>query len=291
MSEEGGAVVLVATPIGNLGDLSPRAVEVLGTADLVCCEDTRRTRVLLSAAGIGGRGRLRSLHAHNEAQRADEVLAAVAAGRTVAVVSDAGMPAVSDPGGRLVAAAAAAGHRVTVVPGPSAVLAALVVSGLPADRFCMEGFLPRKGESRRRRLEALVRDERTTVLLEAPPRLSGTLEDLAAQAPDRQVAVCRELTKVHEEIWRGTAQEAAGAFGGRQVRGEVVRVVGGCPSGSGAAPEPDDGAVAAAAAARVARGDSARDAAIAVAGELGVSRRRAYGAAVDARRARGRPAG
>lgn len=283
MSEAGGAVVLVATPIGNLGDLAPRAVEVLRTADLVCCEDTRRTRALLSAAGIGGGGRLRSLHAHNEAARIGEVLAAVAGGRTVAVVSDAGMPGVSDPGSRLVAAAAEAGWRVTVVPGPSAVLAALVVSGFPTDRFCMEGFLPRKGDARRRRLDALVRDERTTVVLEAPGRLAATLADLAERAPDRPVAVCRELTKLHEEIWRGTAAEGADAFAGLDVRGEVVVVVGGSPADV-RGEEPDDAAVAAAVAARVAQGDSARDAATAVAGALGVSRRRAYAAALDARR-------
>lgn len=287
MIDEAGAVVLVATPIGNLGDLSPRAVEVLRSADLVCCEDTRRTRALMSAAGVGGGSRLRSLHAHNETARIDEVLAAVARGRTVAVVSDAGTPGVSDPGARLVAAAATAGVRVTTVPGPSAVLAALVVSGLPTDRFCVEGFLPRKGDGRRRRIDGLVADERTSVVLEAPGRLAATLDELATRAPERTVAVCRELTKLHEEVWRGTAAQAAREFAAREVRGEVAVVVAGKPAGE-RAPEPDDAAVAAAVAARVAQGDSARDAAGAVAGALGVSRRRAYAAAVDARRS-GRP--
>jgi 16S rRNA (cytidine1402-2'-O)-methyltransferase len=283
VTEGGGAVVVVATPIGNLGDLAPRAVEVLRTADLVCCEDTRRTRALLSAAGVGGGARLRSLHAHNEAARIEEVLAALAKGATVAVVSDAGTPGVSDPGTRLVAAAAAAGQRVTVVPGPSSVLAALVVSGLATDRFCVEGFLPRKGEARRRRLDAVVAEARTSVVLEAPGRLAATLQDVAERAPDRRVAVCRELTKLHEEVWRGTAADAARQYAERDVRGEVVLVVAGTAA-RGAPEEPDDRAVAAAVASRVAQGDSARDAASAVAHALGVSRRRAYAAAVDARR-------
>lgn len=284
MTPEGGALVVVATPIGNLGDLAPRAVEVLRSADLVYCEDTRRTRALLSAAGLGGGGRLRSLHAHNEESRVDEVLAALAGGATVAVVSDAGTPGISDPGTRLVAAAAAAGRRVTAVPGPSAVVAALVVSGLATDRFCVEGFLPRKGEARRRRLEAVLSDPRTTVMLEAPGRLAATLAEVAEREPERRLAVCRELTKLHEEVWRGTAVDAVREFGPRQVRGEVVVVVAGAPAEDRSAGEPDDRAVAAAVAARVARGESARDAATAVAGALGVSRRRAYAAAVDARR-------
>jgi 16S rRNA (cytidine1402-2'-O)-methyltransferase len=264
--------VLVATPIGNLGDLSPRAVEALAAADVVCCEDTRRTRALLSAAGVAGAGRLVSLHEHNEAARIPEILGWVAEGRTVAVVTDAGTPAVSDPGARLVAAAAEAGVAVTVVPGPSAVLAALVVSGLPTDRFCVEGFLPRKGGPRRRRLEALAAEERTAVLLEAPGRLAATLSELAAACGERSVAIVRELTKVHEEIWRGSLPEAADAFAAAPVRGEVVVVLGGAP----APPPPSAGAVADAVAARLAAGDSARRAAEAVAAQLGVSRRVAY---------------
>lgn len=174
-----GILVIVATPIGNLGDLSPRAVAVLGQADLVCCEDTRRTRGLLTHAGISGR-RLLSLHARNEAERLPEVLGVLAAGKTVAVVSDAGTPTVSDPGARLVAAAVAVGVTVTTVPGPSAAVAALVVSGLPTARFCFEGFLARRGSDRRRRLEALATEERTTLIHEAPGRLAATLADLAA---------------------------------------------------------------------------------------------------------------
>jgi 16S rRNA (cytidine1402-2'-O)-methyltransferase len=274
--------VLVATPIGNLGDLSFRAVEVLRRADVVCCEDTRRTRALLTAAGVAGAGRLVSLHEHNEAARIPQVLGWARAGRTVAVVTDAGTPAVSDPGARLVAAAAAGGVPVTVVPGPSAVLAALVVSGLPTERFCAEGFLPRKGGERRRRLDALAVEERTTVVLEAPGRVASTLADLAAACGDRPVAVVRELTKVHEETWRGGLAEAAAEFAARPVRGEVVLVVGGAP----AAGPSSDAQVADAVAGRLAAGDGVRQAADAVAGALGVSRRRAYQTAIDQRTAR-----
>jgi len=287
----GGSLVLVATPIGNLGDLSPRALAVLREADFVCCEDTRHTRALLSAAGVGGRGRLVSLHEHNEEARIPRVLGWVAEGRTVAVVADAGTPAISDPGARLVAAAAAEGLAVTVVPGPSAVLAALVVSGLPTERFCVEGFLPRKGSARRRRIEALVVEERTTVILEAPGRLLGTLSELAPSCGDRPIAVVRELTKVHEEIWRGNLLDVVAGLTARQtrgdeIRGEVVVVVGGSPPPG----PPDVQQVAEAVAERVAAGDSARQAAGAVAGALGVPRRQAYELAI-AIRARNRSGG
>ncbi len=309
MSTPVGGLVLVASPIGNLGDLSPRAVETLRAADLVCCEDTRRTRVLLSAAGIPAAGRLRSLHAHNEPARIPELLSALAGGKTVAVVTDAGMPAISDPGARLVAAAARAGVQVRVVPGPSAVLAALVVSGLATDRFCVEGFLPRAGAARRRRLDALMSEPRTSVILESPQRLGATLGDLAARAPGRQLAVCRELTKLHEEVWRGTASAAAERFAQRQVRGEVVVVVAGAEDeragageqeydGSGprssatrrpAEREPTDATLSGAVAGALAAGLSVRDAADTAARALGVSRRRAYRAAL-AIRSGGRPA-
>lgn len=322
-----GAIVLVATPIGNLGDVSTRVVETLRSADLVCCEDTRRTRALLSAVGVPAGGRLRSLHAHNEAARIPELLAAASKGRTVAVVTDAGMPAISDPGARLTAAAADAGIRVSVVPGPSAVLAALVVSGLPTGRFCVEGFLPRSGGARRRRLDAVMSDLRTTVVLESPQRLASTLGDLAAREPDRRVAICRELTKLHEEVWRGTASEAADHFSSRDVRGEVVVVVAGsgddsgdaeaagapggrrgrradaCTDGEPGGPtdagdharavarghtDPTDAEVQRAVTAALATGQSVRDTADAVANELGVSRRRAYGVAVSLRQRGGR---
>ena len=278
-----GQLVLVATPIGNLGDLSPRAREVLARADLICCEDTRRTRTLLSAMGIpagGPRGdRLLSLHAHNEGSRLERVAASVAAGAVVAVVSDAGTPGISDPGSVLVSALAAAGESVSVVPGPSSVVAALVVSGLPTDRFCVEGFLPRKGAERRARIAAVMSDPRTTVVLEAPGRVVATLADLASVEADRPVAVVRELTKVYEEVWRGTVAEAASVFGQRGVRGEVVLVVGGAPPPDPASVEDIEAAVRG----RLARGDGPRQVATALAGELGVARRTIYETALRIR--------
>jgi 16S rRNA (cytidine1402-2'-O)-methyltransferase len=279
----GGSLVLVATPIGNLGDLSPRARDALGSADLVCCEDTRRTRTLLSASGLPSNPRrLVSLHGHNEAARIPDVLSWLRDGKTVAVVSDAGTPVISDPGRRLVAAAAAEGFVVTEVPGPSSVLAALSVSGLDCDRFCVEGFLPRKGIDRRRRLGALAGEERTAVVLEAPGRVAQLLLDLAGACGDRPVVVCRELTKLHEEVWRGSLNDAAAAFADREVRGEVVVVLG----GAGPPPGPDDDAIGAAVAARLAAGDTPRAAADAVSGSLGVARGRAYSLAIARRDAR-----
>jgi 16S rRNA (cytidine1402-2'-O)-methyltransferase len=281
LSVPAGLLVLVSTPIGNLGDLSPRAVSTLGTADLICCEDTRRTRELLSHAGVRGR-RLVSVHAHNEASRVDQVLARLAVGETIVVVSDAGTPSLSDPGARLVARALEAGFEVSAVPGPSAALTALVTSGLPTDRFCFEGFLARRGVDRRHRLDELAAEARTIVLYEAPGRLARTLVDLAvACGRDRPIAVARELTKLHEEIWRGSLGEAAEAFATGSVRGEVVIVLGGAPS----SPEAGDTEVLGSLRRRLVAGDSARDAATAVAEELGVARRRAYELAVSLRNA------
>jgi 16S rRNA (cytidine1402-2'-O)-methyltransferase len=272
--------VIVATPIGNLGDLSPRAVEVLAGADLVCCEDTRRTRGLLTHAGVTGQ-RLLSLHARNEMERLPRVLGHLAAGRTVAVVSDAGTPTVSDPGARLVAAAVAAGAEVTAVPGPNAAVTALVVSGLPTTRFCFEGFLARRGSERRRRLQALAAEERTIVIHEAPGRLAATLSDLAdVCGADRAVVVARELTKLHEEVWRGTLGRAAQEFGARDVRGEVVVVL----AGAEPAVPADEATVVAALQRHVDEGASWRDAAGAVAAELGLPRRQVYDHALALRR-------
>lgn len=286
-----GSLVLVATPIGNLGDLSPRAQAALAGADLICCEDTRRTRALLSAMGIpaGGAGgdRLLSLHDHNEAARVERVRACVAGGGTVVVVSDAGTPGISDPGSLLVAALAAAGETVSVVPGPTSVIGALVVSGLPTDRFCVEGFLPRKGPERRARLAALLADERTTVVLEAPGRLAATLADLAGLEPDRPVVMVRELTKVHEEIWRGTLADGAATFAARAVRGEVVLVIGGAdPPAPASAAEVDE-----AVRARLARspGEGPRQIADSLAPGLGVGRRQVYEAALRLRDQAGAP--
>ncbi len=276
-----GVLVVVGTPIGNLGDLAPRAAEALAGADVVYCEDTRRTRQLLTHAGISGVP-LRSLHGHNETARVDEVVAAVAGGRTVALVSDAGMPAVSDPGERVVAATAAAGLAVTVVPGPSSVLVALVASGLPADRFCFEGFLPRTGRDRAERLGALAAEARTSVLLEAPGRVAGTLDDLVGVCGgDRPVAVCRELTKVHEEVRRGRLADVAARAATDAPRGEVVLVLGGAPAGG--PPSPSDAELTAALAAALAGGERVRGAVDEVAGAFGVPRRRVYGLALAQR--------
>jgi 16S rRNA (cytidine1402-2'-O)-methyltransferase len=227
---ESGVLVLVGTPIGNLGDLSPRAVETLAAADVIACEDTRRTRQLLSAAGVAARRRLIAVNDHNEAAQVRVVLAHLDQGERVAVVTDAGMPALSDPGERLVAAAAAAGHRVEVVPGPSAALTALVASGLATGRWVFEGFLPRKGSSRSQRLAELAAESRTIVLFEAPHRLHDTLVDLRdALGEQRAVAVARELTKLHEEVWRGTLATAVERWSATEARGEFVLVIAGAP--------------------------------------------------------------
>ncbi len=269
----GGALLVVGTPIGNLGDLSPRAAEALARASIVACEDTRRTRALLSAAGIPAGGRLVALHAHNEAAGAERVAAAVARGATVALVSDAGMPALSDPGQRVVAAVAAAGGAVVVVPGPSAVTTALVASGLATDRFCFEGFLPRKGPERRARIEALAAERRTTVLFEAPSRLAATVAELAERlGGQRRLAICRELTKRFEEVWRGTLAEAERRLAGAPPRGELVVVV----EGAGPPPPPGDEAVAEALRRALAAGCDRREAVTRVAADLDVPRRRAY---------------
>jgi 16S rRNA (cytidine1402-2'-O)-methyltransferase len=267
-----GELVIVATPIGNLGDLSPRASAALRDADVVCCEDTRRTRALLSALGIPAGRRLVSLHEHNELSRAGWVADQVANGSMVCYVTDAGTPGVSDPGHLLVREVAARQLRVTAVPGPSAALAALVVSGLPTDRFCVEGFLPRRGEARTRRLAELAREERTTIVFEAPTRLAATLAELAATLGDRSCVMCRELTKLHEEVDRASLRElAARAREAPAPRGEVVLVIG------GAVPSVvDDHDVARAVSSELASGSTVRDAASAVASSLGVSRRRAY---------------
>ncbi len=269
-----GALVVVGTPIGNLGDLSPRATSALAAADVIYCEDTRHSRKLLSHAGISGTS-LRSLHEHNEDERIDEVAAAVRDGRTVALVSDAGMPGVSDPGARVVHAVAAAGLTVTVVPGPSAVLTALVGSGLPTERFCFEGFLPRSGKERRSALATVGAEPRTTVLFEAPGRVAGTLADLVeACGADRPVAVARELTKVHEEFFRGSLAEAVTWAEERPLRGEVVLVVGGAPLVED--PGVEDETLSAVLAERLGAGERTRGVVDDVAATFGVPRRRVY---------------
>jgi 16S rRNA (cytidine1402-2'-O)-methyltransferase len=268
-------LIVAATPIGNVEDASPRLRDALATADVIAAEDTRRLRRLLTALGVEPTGRIVSHFDQNEAQRLGPLLDELRAGRTVLVVSDAGTPVVSDPGFRLVAAAAAEGLPVQALPGPSAVTAALVVSGLPADRWCFEGFPPRKGGDRRRAFAALASEPRTIVFFEAPHRLSATLADLAAAfGADRRAVVCRELTKTYEEVRRGTLAELADWATG-EVRGEVTLVV------AGAQQQPvevDDATLAAQVAAYVDAGLTRRDAVDRVAAEHGLSRRLVYAA-------------
>ncbi len=221
----GPSLVLVATPIGNLGDITPRALEELAEADVVACEDTRRTGSLFSHFGIEHAPFI-VCNEHTERAASDRVVDLLAAGKTVALVSDAGTPAVSDPGQRLVEAVIEAGHIVRSIPGASAVLVALTVSGLVTERFCFDGFLPRKGKLRSTRIAALATEERTSVLFEAPHRLQRTVQDLEeALGPDRQISLARELTKRYEEIWRGSLGGAVAHTTEVKPRGEYVLVV------------------------------------------------------------------
>ena len=223
-----GTLFVVGTPIGNLEDVGERARRVLASVDVVAAEDTRRTGRLLSRLGV--RATLVSFFEGNEEQRVPELLFALQEGMTVALVTDAGMPGISDPGYRLVAACVREGTPVDVVPGPSAVTTALAISGLPTDRFVFEGFLPRTGRARAERLEALAGEARTIVLFESPRRVAATLRDLLASCGERRVALCRELTKLHQEVRRGTLSEVMAALGGQPLKGEVTLVLeGGLP--------------------------------------------------------------
>ena len=225
--DSAGVVVLAATPIGDTADASPRLVAELSNADVIAAEDTRRLRRLLERLGIQTSARVMSYFEGNEARRTEELVRLLDQGNRIMVVSDAGMPSVSDPGYRLVAAAVAGGFRVTAVPGTSAVLTALAVSALPVDRFCFEGFLPRKASERMRRLAELAAEPRTMVFFEAPHRLAATLSAMAQTfGADRLGAVCRELTKTYEEIRRGTLEELS-AWANSGVRGEITLVIGG----------------------------------------------------------------
>jgi 16S rRNA (cytidine1402-2'-O)-methyltransferase len=278
-----GTLILAASPIGRLDDASGRFTAELAAATVIAAEDTTRLRRLASRLGIKLTGRVYSYWDAAEARRQDQLLAELRAGRDVFLVTDAGMPGVSDPGYRLTAAAAAAGIRVTVLPGPSAVTAALAVSGLPTDRFCFEGFPPRGGGERARRFAELASEPRTMVFFESPRRAGTTLRELAAAfGEERRAVVCRELTKTHEEIRRGPLGElAAWADGG--LRGEITLVVGGATAAS---PEARAAGVSAAAAEvdrRVASGSSRKDAVAAVAAEAGLPRRLVYEAAVSPR--------
>lgn len=265
---------LVGTPIGNMGDLSPRAVEVLRTVGLVCCEDTRRTGLMLSNLGIDAT--LMRLDEHTEVASIPRVLDALNDGRDVALVSDAGTPAISDPGAKLVAAIVESRHVVTAVPGASAALAALTISGLPTERFVFEGFLPRSGAERSERLAALALESRTAVLFEAPHRIERTLDDLiAACGGERMVAVCRELTKLHEEVLRGSLAEVRSRLG--EPRGEYVIVLGGAPATVGASADEIDRMLRH----ELTHGASTRDAAATVAEMTGESRKVLYARALE----------
>lgn len=233
-----GRLQVVATPIGNLADLSARARTVLEGADLIAAEDTRHTAALLKACGITRP--LISLHEHNESGRVPDLLARLAAGETIALVSDAGTPLLSDPGYELVHRAAAAGISIQTVPGPSAIIAALTVAGLPTDRFCFEGFLPSRASERLTSLKALAYEERTLVFFEAPHRIQATLEDMATEfGAERQAVVARELTKAHETVYRGTLRELAARAAGENnfSRGEITLVVHGATRAAAAVDE------------------------------------------------------
>ncbi|GAA1922243.1 16S rRNA (cytidine(1402)-2'-O)-methyltransferase [Nocardioides marmoribigeumensis] len=271
---EEGLLVLAGTPIGRVADAPPRLAEELASADVVAAEDTRRLARLAAELGVEVTGRVVSYFEGNEAQRTPALVEALTRGERVLLVTDAGMPSVSDPGFRLVAGAVAVGVRVTVVPGPSAVLTALALSALPVDRFCFEGFLPRKAGERARRLAEVADDPRTLVYFEAPHRTAAALAAMAeAFGPDRPAAVCRELTKTYEEVVRGPLSELV-AWAQGEVRGEVTLVVGGAP-----APDTSDLDWAALVEAETATGVSRTDAVKAVARRHGVPKRTVYDAA------------
>ena len=275
-----GAVVLAATPSGTLGDASRRLIELLAEADVVAAEDTRRLQRLASGLGVRPRGRIVSYHEHNEASKTPELLEEVRAGRTVLLVTDAGMPAVSDPGYRLVEAAVAEDLTVTAVPGPSAVLTALALSGLPTDRFCFEGFLPRKAGERAQRLGELRAERRTMVFFEAPHRLGAMLGAVSeAFGADRRIAVCRELTKTYEEVLRGSAGELAAWADAHEVRGEIAVVAAGAPEAAPARLEDLGAGVES----LVAAGTRLKEAVAVVAEEAGASKRELYAAVLAAR--------
>jgi 16S rRNA (cytidine1402-2'-O)-methyltransferase len=287
---EPGTLIVAATPIGRPQDASPRLASALAGAAVIAAEDTRRARRLAGALGVEPAGRIVSYYDAVERSRVPGLLAALDGGDDVLLITDAGMPAVSDPGYRLVAAAAAAGVRVSVLPGPSAVTAALAVSGLPSDRFCFEGFPPRRAGERARRFAELADERRTLVFFESPRRLAATLAELAtALGADRQAVACRELTKTHEEIARGTLAELAG-WAERGVLGEITLVVAGAPARARQRPdEPGWAASVAAAVAEVAAREAAgmprKQAIAAVAAACGLPKREVYNAVVTGGRA------
>lgn len=267
---------IVATPIGNLADITLRAVRILSDVEVIAAEDTRTAKRLLTHHGVSTP--LVSYYEHNAEVRVPELIARLADGESVALISEAGTPSISDPGYRLVGAAIEAGIIVEPIPGASALLAALVVSGLPTDAFVFEGFLPRKAGERKRHLEAMASEHRTLVFFEAPHRVDACLSALLEVLGDRQIALCRELTKMHEEVRRGSISEVVAAVRKHPVKGEIVLVV------AGATPvEPDFEAAVQQAVDRVAGGASVRDAATEVATEFSVSRRALYDRVIAAR--------
>jgi 16S rRNA (cytidine1402-2'-O)-methyltransferase len=274
-----GRLVLAATPIGDVEDASLRLRRLLAEADVIAAEDTRRLHALAARMGVKIGGRVVSFHEHNEVARAGELLAVVRDGGTVVVVTDAGMPTVSDPGFRVVGAAVEAGLPVTAAPGPSAVLTALALSGLPTDRFCFEGFPPRKAGERLRAFADLAGERRTMVFFESPRRLADTLEAMAVGlGPDRPAAVCRELTKTYEEVVRLPLGELAAWASAREVLGEISVVVGGAPARVASVAD-----VVAEVLTRADGGERLKDAVAEVAEAAGVGKRELYAAAIAQR--------
>ena len=283
MTEPAGpaALVLVATPIGNWGDISARALDELERADSVACEDSRRTGALFAHFGLGHDPFI-VCNDHTEVHAAEEIVRRIQSGQRVVLVSDAGTPAISDPGYRAVRAAIDAGVSVEVVPGPSAVLAAVSLSGFATDRFCFEGFLPRKGGDRSRRLQTIAEESRTTVIFESPRRLEAALADLAeACGDDRKIAIARELTKTYEEIWRGTIADGIEWLGERPAKGEIVVVIDGAPER-----EVADVDLTALLEVELQGGASTRDAVASVVDRTGASKRRVYDLANELRHER-----
>jgi 16S rRNA (cytidine1402-2'-O)-methyltransferase len=275
----GGVLVLVATPIGNLGDMTQRAIEALQSADVICCEDTRHSGKLLAHFGVTGK-KLIVINEHTEYDAREQIVSLVTSGSVVALITDAGTPGISDPGERLVVAVIEAGGNVTAAPGASALTMALVISGLPTSRFVFEGFLPRGGAERSDRLAMATTESRTIVLYEAPHRLAKTLSDLTtACGAMRRVVLARELTKLHEQIWRGTLQDANMLVAVTEPRGEYVIIL---EPAKPPAP-PTDEELVAAIKAEIAKGVSRKDSAARVSARFGVAKRHVYELALQVR--------
>lgn len=275
----GGVLVLVATPIGNLGDITQRAIEALQSADVICCEDTRHSGKLLAHFGVTGK-KLIVINEHTEYDAREQIVSLITSGSVVALITDAGTPGISDPGERLVVAVIEAGGNVTAAPGASALTMALVISGLPTSRFVFEGFLPRGGAERSDRLAMTTTESRTIVLYEAPHRLAKTLSDLTtACGAMRRVVLARELTKLHEQIWRGTLQDANMLVAETEPRGEYVIIL---EPAKPPAP-PTDEELVAAIKAEIAKGVSRKDSAARVSARFGVAKRHVYELALQVR--------